>query len=316
MRVSLLIALISFFWLNTSAQQQAVFGLQSLNLPGMNPAAAGLDRQFHAGMQYRQQWLGFSKAPATGKFNFSAPIARAAGIGVTYQNDRLGVSMLNDVRVSFSYRIALKKEKDIFLYFGLDAGVVQIKNDAASVKTVLPDVSFTEAVVNRWMPQAGAGLLVKGKRFYVSASAPRLLSPTMNGKLEMFNTGTDRSRMYQDVLLGGAYDFDLKGKATLGPAAMLHYTPFHGPLSFELSLRATVIERIRMGAGYRHEDAYLFYLGGELVKGLWVNYAYEFPVNASQGLQSGTHEAGITYSFQLRKSVAKSSTVSASLPGR
>lgn len=282
-------------------QQQAVFGLQSLNLPGMNPAAAGLDRQFHSGLQYRQQWLGFSKAPATGQFNFSAPLAKAAGIGLIYRNDRIGMSMLNELRISFSYRIPLKRDKDVFMYFGIDAGLVHFRNDLASVKTILPDASFTEVSLNRLLPQAGAGLLVKGKRFYVSASVPRLLSPTLDGKTEVFNTDKGRARMYQDLLLGGAYDFDLKGKASLGPAALLHYTPLHGPLSFELSLRATIIERIRLGAGYRHEDAYFFYLGGELVKGLWVNYSYEYPVNAAQGMQAGTHEAAINFSFNKMK---------------
>lgn len=296
------------------AQQQSFFGLSHLNLAGLNPAAAALDQKVQLGVQYRQQWLGFSKAPATGQFNFSIPLPKNLAIGMNYRNDRIGVSMFNQISATIAYRWWLKEKQGIYMSFGLEAGAVYYSNGLEKVATAQSDVSFLEAADRRWLPQAGVGLLIKGQRFFASVSVPQLLSPTLTGKQEVFATGSNPGRVYQEVVMAGAYDFDLKGKATLGPAMTFRYTPLHAPVSFDVWLRATIINRVRVGAGYRYQDAYLFYAGGEIVKGLWLNYGYEYPMNISQGYQTGTHEAGITYAFSLPERKKKERSTPETLP--
>ena len=172
--ITLAIAMTIALVQQTSAQQDPNFTLYNFNMNIINPATAGSNDMQTLSLGYRSQWIGLSDAPNTQVLNFTKPLNKGLGLGVSIVRDQVFVLQETDITVDVSYKLQLSETHD--LYFGIKTGGSFVNIDLTKTGAV-NDPLFTENQ-NFFNAQFGAGLYVTHKDYYISISTPNFL----NGK--------------------------------------------------------------------------------------------------------------------------------------
>src|ERR1700752_3803378 len=93
-----------------------------------NPAVVGTNNSICFDALYRQQWVSFPGAPATGLFCFNMPLELPAvgkmGVGLTVMNDKIGFQNTVEARVAISKIFQIGTGN---LSIGVDGGIYQSK---------------------------------------------------------------------------------------------------------------------------------------------------------------------------------------------
>ncbi|MEO8761465.1 MAG: type IX secretion system membrane protein PorP/SprF, partial [Bacteroidia bacterium] len=175
MRKLLLLIILFFSVLCVKAQQDNLYSQYMFNGLLLNPAYAGSNEVLSATALNRNQWVGFDGAPKTSTFSLHTPLKnKKVNVGITFINDRFGITTQNKINAVYAYRLFFKKSS---LSFGLQAGVDLIKNNYNAIQTTTPnDAVFTGQFSQQNIPQFGFGIYYKTKTFYAGISSPDLLS--------------------------------------------------------------------------------------------------------------------------------------------
>jgi type IX secretion system PorP/SprF family membrane protein len=265
---------------NLNAQQDPIYA-QYLNNPlPINPAYAGINDQFSARLQYRTQWAGIEANPVTANFSGNISILQnKMGVGLVVTHDKLGDIRNLEVNVPISYKI--KFENDTYLSFGLQAGMVNQKNDPSELTIRDSDdpffASFSETSFN-----LGAGLMLKNEKYRIGLSAPRLLPATIN------TGGTEIELYKQHYYLFGSYIFRMNDKLWFRPSVLLRGTP-NTPISYDINPTFTFREFYSAGIFTRNFKSY-----GALLQVLFKNYhlgyVFELPGSKDSSVRFTSHE--------------------------
>jgi len=284
-RFQLLIAILA---LSTSATAQQdpnyTFYRYSMNI--YNPAFAGSSEAAEFSLGIRSQWAGVEGAPESQSAIFGMPVGRNLGLGVSILNDRTFIEQQTWMAIDISYYIDLDEEHR--LYFGIkgSANSYDANTDGLVTYGVGQDGALMD-YVSRFTPNVGAGAFLKHDRYFVSLSAPKLLTPDRmqerNGNAYL---GTDRRHAY----LSGGYTFLLGRTLDLKTMGMFRYVDA-SPMSLELTGILDFGEKFEFGASYRFDESisglFLFNVGN----GFNLGYAYETSLQSSiDGLDHNTHE--------------------------
>lgn len=269
----------------TRAQQDPVFSQYMFNMLAINPAYAGSRDVASLSAIYRRQWVNLDGAPQSGLVTFDAPIAnKNIGLGVQAYYDQVGIFKNIGGNVQFAYRLRLGKG---ILSFGAQGGLYQATADWTKVQTLTPDVAFSSNF-NKMVGNAGVGVYYNTDRWYVGASAPRLLQNKLNE-----NSDAKTARHY--YLTGGVV-IGVSSAVKLKPSVLLRAVE-GGPLSFDANLNVWIIDRVGIGASYRYGDAVLGMLEIQASRNFRIGYAYDMALTSIRGNSSGTHEAMLRYEF-------------------
>jgi len=272
------------------------FFKQSMNL--VNPAFAGSQASFtdskikstdklpEFGINFRSQWAGVEGAPETQSFFFSTNMRKNVGLGVSIVNDRTFIENQTAIAIDFSYQ--LKLDDNNLIYLGLKAGANSYNANLLGLTTfgIGSDPSLND-INGGFNPTVGVGVLLKGKKYFVSLSTPNFLT---NQRLQD-NDGTARlgqSRPHYYFATG--VDFSLGRSVNLSTAGIVRYVQA-APLSFELNTLFSFNGKIQLGPTYRLREG----IGGLFLFNAadWVDigYAYETSANSPVASQTmGTHE--------------------------
>lgn len=268
------------------SQQDPNYTFYRYNMNIYNPAFAGSSNGVEFVLGLRSQWAGIEGAPESQSAIFGMPVGNKVGLGVSILNDKTFIETQTWMAVDFSYHIEL--DEDNRLYFGLKASANSY--DANTQGLLTYGVGQDGSLMNfesRFTPNVGAGIYLKNERYFISLSAPKILTPDRlqeaNGNAFL---GADRMHAY----LGGGYDFLLGGNTKLQVLGMIRYVDA-SPLSYELTGLLELAERFTLGAGYRYNESISGLFLFKVSNGFQLGYAYE---NAWQrpidGLDQGTHE--------------------------
>ena len=148
-KISIVLALISFFALSVQGQQNPQWTQYALNQYLINPAYGGLDRSLSITASIRSQWSQFPGAPKTQALNGHLPLYFLNGsAGFTLQNDQLGPFK----RASFTlgYNYVVSSSFGLFST-GFRLGVQQINIDSESLIT--PTGSYIDGIVDHNDPR-------------------------------------------------------------------------------------------------------------------------------------------------------------------
>jgi type IX secretion system PorP/SprF family membrane protein len=293
---------ISFFVSNVSmAQQEIQYTMYRFNNLLFNPAAAGSRDALTAVAAYRWQWVNVPGAPQTGSFSVHSPLQNNnIALGLTFINDRIGVTHTNKVEGNFAYRIPLDKAKKVKLSLGLSAGVVNYRAKLSEVETgggAGSDPSFNQNA-SIWLPNVGFGLYAYSQKFFVGVSVPNLLAGSYNA-LKLFQTGANTSHQYYHLYASGGYVFDLGKKVKFAPSVMMKYVPKFAPIDFDFNANFIFIDRIWLGASYRLSDSYGFMAAFNVLPQLRIGYAYDLTISSLSRFTTGSHEIMLGYDFDF-----------------
>lgn len=284
---SRLILLINLLIVNCIwAQQDPNYTFYRYNMNILNPAYAGSTEGAQLSLGLRSQWAGVEGAPESQSAIFGTPVGKKVGIGLSILNDQTFIENQTWIAVDVSYHVKLNNSN--LLYFGLKGSANSYDANTQGLLTygIGQDGTLMD-FESRFTPNFGAGVYLKNDKYFVSLSAPRLLTPDrlQEGDGTAF-LGTDRVHGY----LSGGYDFLLSKTVELQAVGMIRYVDA-APLSYELTTIFDFNRRFNFGASYRLDESVSGLFMFKISNGFNLGYAYETALeNPIDGLDSGTHE--------------------------
>jgi type IX secretion system PorP/SprF family membrane protein len=263
-----------------------------------NPGVAGTSGKICATAMNRQQWVGFTGAPATTLFNISSPVSLfgiKSGAGLLVESDKIGFDKNIDVCASYSYLMDLGMGK---LGIGINLGLL---NTTLDPKWFIPEGdAFTPVSGDPLIPEskesyvafdAGLGLFYKADKYYASLSVTHINQP----KIKYSKGEPYFSRHYY---LTGGYTIQL-------PNPSLELLPslyaFSDGKAFQVAITSLIRynKKVWGGVSYRAGDALIGIIGVELFNGIRVGYSYDYTLSDIGKTSSGSHEFMINYCFDL-----------------
>lgn len=290
-----LLVCIAFVPIASQAQQDPLYSQYMFNTLAFNPAYAGSADVFTVMALSRHQWVGFEGAPATQTLLLHSPLKNQnLALGFSAINDIIGPARQTSFYGDFAYRI--KTGEDTRLAFGLKGGINMYQADLASLTTVEVDPANVN-VTGQLMPNFGFGLYWHGPRFYLGASAPKLLENEMEAVNGQVLQTASEARHY--FLMGG-YVVDLSRDIKFKPSFMFR-TVAGAPFSLDVNANFLLRERIWFGAMYRLGNAFGLLGQYQVNDQLRIGYAFDLTTTRIGAYNAGTHEIMLSYDFRFLK---------------
>lgn len=269
---------ISFF-----GQHSTLTSNYLLNIFSINPAYAGQRRATDLTIFYRKQWLGASGTPQTASIMGSMEIKpKNLSIGLQLDNDNIGFTTTTNIKMAFSYRIKIDKQRKIA--FGIMPGYRRMFYDYRKLKTTTSgDATFdvNTPTINSFI--SSAGIFYYSKKMYVGFSSPEILNLNGNNPSIELN------------LIAG-YIIKLNKQVVLKPSLLLRELK-NSPMQVDLNLTAYFNEDLGIGLAYRNRDALVAYFDWVIDKKFKVGYAYDYSIGTIRKYNSGSHEIMLNYFF-------------------
>jgi type IX secretion system PorP/SprF family membrane protein len=280
------------------SQQDPLSSQYMFNTLTYNPGVAGTSGMICATALNRQQWVGFTGAPATTVFNISAPVSLfgiKSGVGLVVESDKIGFDKNINLSASYSYLMNFGPGK---LGIGLNMGML---NTTLTPNWQIPlGDNFTPASGDPLIPEtkesvvafdAGLGLYYKTDKYYASLSVTHINQPKLK-----FTKGTPYiSRHYY---LTGGYTLQLPNPSLELLPSLFAFSDGK-VVQFTLTSLVRYNKKVWGGVSYRAGDALIGIVGLELFNGIRLGYSYDFTISDMGKTSSGTHEFMINYCFDL-----------------
>ena len=267
------------------SQQDPMFTQYMFNTLSINPAYAGSADRLSAVAIHRSQWVNFEGAPRTQSLTVHSPLKREnISIGGSIVNDAYGPVKQTGFYLDASYRIFMGSNR---LSFGLKAGTNLFSANLLDLNPQMDnDQAFSANISSKAMPNFGFGMMYYSKRFYVGASAPKLLANKLiDGELPDFLNNKEKQHLF---LIAGAV-FDISYYTKFKPT-LLFKAVNGAPLSAEITAQFLFFERLWAGAMYRWEDAAGVLLQYEINNRLKLGYAFDYTLSDIRKYSDGSHE--------------------------
>ncbi len=269
-----------------AAQQDPQYTFYRYNMNLVNPAYAGTSESTELTLGLRSQWAGVEGAPQSQSALFSMPVGSNVGLGVSILNDQTFIENQTWVAIDFSYK--LKLNEDYTLFLGLKASGNSYSANTTGLVTygMGQDGSLLD-FDSRFTPNVGVGAYLKHESYFISLSAPKLLTPD---RLEERNGNAIMSTDRRHIYLVGGYDFILNKHMTLQTSSMLRYVDA-SPVSVDFTSILDFGEKFKFGTSYRVSEALSGLIMFDISSGFHIGYAYEAALETSiNDVDNSSHE--------------------------
>lgn len=265
------------------AQQDTQFTQYMYATNSINPAYVGSRDLTEISALYKAQWVGIEGAPKTINVNFSMPIYKRMGIGLSVLNDRVGPADESTLGMDFSYNIDVSSKYR--LYFGLKASFNLLNIDFTKLQFENPgDPAFQNNVDNKFSPNIGAGLYLQSDKSFVSLSAPFLLE-TKHYNHSTFSNAKEKMHLY---LMAG-YVFDLTYNLQLRPTILVKAVQ-GSVLQTDISATFMYNDFFSIGGAYRLQGELSTIVGFQVSESLYLGYGFDFSTSTISSFSTGSHE--------------------------
>jgi type IX secretion system PorP/SprF family membrane protein len=280
------------------AQQLPQFSHYGFNGMYISPGYAGVSKQTEFNFIGRYQWAGYDASfndkggsPQTGIISASIPWQSASsGIGLNLIYDRIGVTNVQNVQLSYAYHVSLGSGT---LGIGLQGNANRIsKGEYRPNDPGDPRVPFNSADTKF---DAGAGLWYNADNFYVGAGVVNLLGAKYEFDNKENSPGKGVVTGEKHIMATAGYHIEAGATTVITPTAIVK-TDFDNT-SFEVGARAEFNEKFYAGLGYRHEEAVTALLGVNLMKGnaMRIGYAFDLTTVDKEAKSTTSHEIMLSY---------------------
>ena len=243
-----LVVIVLLIGSDLQAQQSPHISLYRYHFNMINPAVSGIKSAPYLNMSFRSQWQSVEGAPEAQIVSFATPTRRErVGLGVNLVHDKTFVEDQTQVFGSFSYLLQLNRK--LKLYLGLQAGINGYSVNVNGLEVWDEGVLISDPYLlntSKFSPNFGVGAYLKDPNFYVSLSAPKILSTKrfrdQNG---LVTTASDRVHSY---LSAGFYQ-KLNTHFKLVPSFLFRYTNY-APSLLTLNTTLSYKESIDFGIEY------------------------------------------------------------------
>jgi len=270
------------FSLGVSAQQTPEYTFWRQNMSLINPAYVGSTEKTEINViSYKDQFSGVHDGPQTQSIAAQGSFNDKVGVGLEIVSDRVFIQKETNVFANFSYKLSFGEGKDLFL--GLKAGGSFFNVDFTRLQTADP---INQGKVSKFNPNFGIGAYYKASKYFVSLSAPRILSAE---RYEEISGSAQEATDATLVMFGGGYYYDLNENIQLIPALMTRYID-GAPFGLDFNASARFYDKFELGGSYRLNDSVSILASFEVAEMLDLGFAYDFATSDIKDQTSGGPE--------------------------
>lgn len=267
-----------------------------------NPAIAGSEQGFSGSLIYRQQWVGFAGAPATGVLNVHQPLHRIkSGIGLSVMTDQIGNFKFLTAAPSYSYKI---RNGLNVLHLGISPAITSasVNDNWLAVDNKINDSAIPQGGQRSTSIDFNAGVYYKAGKYFVGLSVINLLAQ----RVKQVNLNLSRTMF----VLGG-YQFKLPlSDAIDWTAGFMYRMPMGsgGASQFDVNLSGVIKETFIVGVNYRSKESFSPVLGYQkyVASGkIRIGYSYDYNTSELKKENSGSHEIAVNYLYIINRPIEK-----------
>lgn len=252
----------------------------------INPAYAGEEDHIDITLSVRSQWAGIEGSPESQSLIVSSPLGKNLGIGVSIQNDKTFIEKQTSIGIDLSYKISLNENYDLFFGLKASGNSYNINTEGLITYGVSQDASLMD-FNGRFSPNVGAGLYLKHNKYFLTVSAPKLLS---NQRLEKQNGIASLNSGKQHFYASAGYNFTLNSTIGFQLTSLFRYVEA-APSSFDITGVLDFSKRFNVGASYRINAAISGMIMFNVSDAFKLGYAYETATNGQiNGIDNTSHE--------------------------
>lgn len=258
------------------SQQVPQFSQWFWHLQAINPAFSGIKPCLEIKSLYRNQWANLPGSPNSGFITLNLPIyteqkkllSPRQGIGFKFETDKIGAFSMNRFMVNYAGHFNFTPETRLSI--GISAGAKQwiFNRDEMTTLEVDPVLQASASFIK---PDAALGAWWNGKNYFLSFSMSELVpnkwSPLTN----------DSKYQIHSYFAAGTRLF-VTEKITFLPYGMLRFPP-KGPISMDLDLIFSYMNKFDFGIGFRNTDAINGFFQYKLGEKLALAYSLDYVIS-------------------------------------
>jgi type IX secretion system PorP/SprF family membrane protein len=257
----------------------------------INPAYCGTPGALSTSLSYRNQWAGLESAPKSQVVTLQAPMHHdRIGLGLEVDLQSIGIFRETGIFGNYAYRMELGHGK---LALGLAFGATLNQSNWNELVAADPDdAALPTQPVHFMLPNFSVGAWYQTESYFLGLSMPRFVGHTedpSSGKPVV----TVDPKEFTIVLTGGATT-TIGNSITLCPSMLLKAMPGHD-LQADFFMLAGFLRQVQAGLGYRTENTLIGILSVHINPQFELMYSYDFVLNRSDNLKSGSHEFALRY---------------------
>ncbi|WP_340153685.1 PorP/SprF family type IX secretion system membrane protein [uncultured Marivirga sp.] len=282
------------------AQTNPLLGQYIQNLPAYNPSLAGVNDFLDINAGFRQQWVGFQKAPQTNylsaystlKFDgdkerseFAQSLKHGVGGFVILQNQ----GYYRQSEVSFTYAVHVPVFKGTYFSLGLSPSFYNNQIDLSDlwVKDQSSDETYQSVMENGYSNtflHTNFGISLYSPDYYVSYSLMEASELQLSGNEETKNNISNG----RHHIMGG-YRFQINKDFDIIPNTFVRLDQAR-PAFYELGVRSQYQGNLWAGLSYRNDNTLVNMLGIHFKEKYKIGYAFEYKWGEVSQYNSGSHE--------------------------
>ncbi|MFZ2905799.1 MAG: PorP/SprF family type IX secretion system membrane protein [Cyclobacteriaceae bacterium] len=237
----------------------------------INPSYAGIEGRSAFFLTYRKQWATIEGGPTIANLSYHTPLSVGLNLGLNVANDTRGVISSSSFQSSVAYSLAF--ENQVFLRFGISAGISYNGVDLEKLEEFSSDPAIAELLDNNLSITGNAGISFHAKSFHIGASLPTIFAPSYVSTDAFTITEV---KPFQAIVLNASNRLYFGGDKHVFEPYVLYRINTGLPSQYEV-------------AGVLHLN-HLAWIGG--------SYKQDFGISALGGLKVGFLSVGASYSLK------------------
>lgn len=274
------------------AQQMPISSHNNINPYTLNPAFAGAFNYKELYLNYRRDWRSIMGSPQTLNLSGNTYLYDNMWIGAEIIMDKADIFNRFKAGLSYTYRLPIAHNQA--LSFGISANLFQssIRLDNVNADLNDPLLKNKDRLVNT-AGNAGFGLAYNNKNLHIGFGVP-LAFRTKDAYLNKSSGGFafERSLNFHVRSL-----IHLNNLWKLRPSFSLHKT-INQPIITDYAALFIYDEAYWLGGMYRSSGLISLNAGGQIGKGILLNYSYEIGLGGINVGSGGSHEITIGYQIE------------------
>jgi len=158
---------------------------------------------------------------------------------------------------------------------------------------------FLGSASQKGLGDAQAGFVLYNEKFFIGLSGTQVLNNAV--KLNQILTNSFFSRHYFMI---AKYRIEGSGDIAIEPTAVIKYTG-SSPWSVDAGARVLYRNTSWFGLQFRTNSGLIFQVGSNLIKNLYVSYAYEYSMGKIRTAGNATHEIQLGYYLGKNRNIDK-----------
>ncbi|MCE5348064.1 MAG: PorP/SprF family type IX secretion system membrane protein [Bacteroidales bacterium] len=288
MKKSIYFALLLMITGTINAQQFPFMEGYNVNRFSLSPAYAGIYNSKTLFLDYRSDWTGIEGGPSTIQMSYSDRYKEKVGVGGRFVYDKTDIFKQTLILGTYTYEV--KPGTDHLLNFGLSAGFFRNSIDLSKYYN---DPDYVDDAVLRYGKEKSKikfATDVSVLYRYKQVEAGVLFSNIMFGTAKYRDTDLSY-RPFKNYLIHASYTYDINKQWSVIPTLIFRGGE-HVPSQLEIAPAVIWENRFWGTLVFRTGGIYGLGFGGEIYKGVLLNYSYNLSSNVALNT-FGSHQISL-----------------------